>query len=202
VSFIEQYWPTMVGAVVLPVAGYFLWPSGDEKPQDVADVAAFAAQREAPPPTHSAADVETQKKIKRERSDDGEGDDSSSGDPRYEYRPYLIPVERDGQPSLQQHTQDDPEVQQALARVKVVLYEASWCGFCKKTRAFLRHNKISFTSRDVDSDGNIKEKARRLSGGTSIPVTVIDGEVVRGFSEAALQAALTRAVKRRIAATR
>ena len=78
------------------------------------------------------------------------------------------------------------------------MYEADWCGVCRQARAFFEHNGISYTSRDVDADPNVKEKARRLSGNTSIPVIVIDGKVMQGFSEEAVQSALTSAVKSRV----
>jgi glutaredoxin len=70
--------------------------------------------------------------------------------------------------------------------VRVVLYTAPWCGFCKQAAAHLRSRRISFEERDIDSDRSaavdLSRKLRQagLSGG-GIPVLDIAGTIVIGF---------------------
>jgi glutaredoxin len=78
-------------------------------------------------------------------------------------------------------------IQAPASRVRVVLYTAPWCGFCKKAAAHLRSRGIPFKERDVDSDRSaaveLSQKLRRagLSGG-GVPVLDIAGTIVIGFN--------------------
>jgi len=73
--------------------------------------------------------------------------------------------------------------------VRVVLYTAPWCGFCKKAAAHLRSRGVPFEERDIDSDRSaavdLSRKLRQagLSGG-GIPVLDIAGTIVIGFKKA------------------
>src|SRR5690606_17344389 len=75
---------------------------------------------------------------------------------------------------------NDPEVRAALQKVEVALYETKDCAVCARARDFLNHNQITFVRHAVDEDPNLKERMRRLSGSTAVPVLVIDGQVLRG----------------------
>ncbi len=70
--------------------------------------------------------------------------------------------------------------------LRVILYTAPWCGYCKKAAAHLRSRGIPFWERDIDSDRSaaveLSQKLRRagLSGG-GVPVLDIAGTIVIGF---------------------
>ncbi len=63
----------------------------------------------------------------------------------------------------------------------VVLYATSWCGYCKKTRAFLAENDIQYTEYDVENSEEGRQQFEAL-GGNGVPVLDIRGTVVHGFS--------------------
>ena len=63
----------------------------------------------------------------------------------------------------------------------VVVYTTSWCGWCRKTLAFLDENGIHYENRDIEADDDWREELLEKTGGTSIPVVEIDGQIVRGF---------------------
>lgn len=72
----------------------------------------------------------------------------------------------------------------------VELYVTSWCGYCKKARAFLRSRGIPFREYDVERDA---QAARRLAGFNSrggVPVAVIGDQVLLGFYQPAYERAL------------
>jgi glutaredoxin 3 len=77
-------------------------------------------------------------------------------------------------------------IQTPESAVRVVLYSAPWCGFCKKAAAHLRLRGIPFEERDIDSDRSaaveLSKKLRQagLSGG-GVPVLDIAGTIVIGF---------------------
>ena len=57
-------------------------------------------------------------------------------------------------------------------------------------KEFLSREGYSFTGRNVEEDDGAYEELITL-GVRTVPVTIIDGTVVKGFDERALRAALT-----------
>ena len=74
----------------------------------------------------------------------------------------------------------------------VRLFALSTCPYCRMTRAYLDENDVDYELTEVDHlDGDERQAAiaevKELSGGTSFPVLVIDGEVIVGFNKAAIR---------------
>jgi len=74
----------------------------------------------------------------------------------------------------------------------VVVYSATWCGYCKKAKAWLTTNNVPFIERDVETTAGAqaeltgKLKASGVPGG-GIPVVDWGGELVVGYDVAAFQ---------------
>ncbi len=66
---------------------------------------------------------------------------------------------------------------------KVVMYAASWCGYCKKARAFFRKHKIRYTEFDIEKNAAAKSRYEKF-GGTGVPLIVSGSKKMQGFSEA------------------
>lgn len=71
----------------------------------------------------------------------------------------------------------------------VKVFALSTCPYCKMTRAFLDENDVDYDVVEVDLlqgtpayDAAVAE-VKRLSGGTSFPVVVIDDSVIVGFDK-------------------
>jgi len=77
----------------------------------------------------------------------------------------------------------------------VIVYSADWCGYCKKTMAWLRQNNVPFIERDVEkvagagAEVAAKLKAAGVPGG-GIPVIDWGGTLVVGFQQDKLAALL------------
>jgi glutaredoxin len=73
----------------------------------------------------------------------------------------------------------------------VIVYSATWCGFCKKTKAWLKEHNVPYIERDVEktpgaqAELDQKLKAAQVPGG-GIPVVDWGGTLVMGFDQAAL----------------
>jgi len=78
--------------------------------------------------------------------------------------------------------------------MKVQLYALSTCPYCRMTRKFLDEHDVAYEVTEVDllegevkdpetPKGAVAEEVKRLSGGTSFPVLVVDDEVVVGFNK-------------------
>lgn len=68
----------------------------------------------------------------------------------------------------------------AGSAAEVLLYSATWCGYCTKARAHLDRNGIDYEIRDVDNPANAQE-LREKTGRGGIPVLDFSGEILRGY---------------------
>lgn len=79
------------------------------------------------------------------------------------------------------------------AAPQVDLYVTSWCPYCKKAMAFLRKNNIAFNTYDIEQDLDAAARKKTLDPGYGgIPLAVINGAAIRGFSESLYQQALAK----------
>jgi glutaredoxin len=204
----ERWWPTVLGLVLLVVAGFFLWPKADrgqaDRPQVTGEPLASApepAPAQVPPADTRGADLDRQRELDeaRRRIALAEAADERNDEPEPTARRDSVEGAPDEPVRSVTLTQNSPEVQRALRSVEVELYETHWCQYCRKTRAFLDQSGISYRAYDVEADETAKLRKDRLAPGRGVPVTVIDGEPLYGFSEAALNAAFQTAISRRLA---
>ena len=64
---------------------------------------------------------------------------------------------------------------------KVTMYAASWCGYCKKARAYFKRNKINYAEYDIEKNANAKKRYDKL-GGVGVPLLVAKRKQMQGFS--------------------
>ncbi len=79
----------------------------------------------------------------------------------------------------------------------VVVYGASWCGACQKTRAYLKNKGIAFVDKDIDNDSSAAREMRAKLAkagiqGQGIPVIDVGGELMMGFDPNAIERALSK----------
>jgi mycoredoxin len=70
---------------------------------------------------------------------------------------------------------------------EVVVYTTSWCGWCRKTLAYLDRRGVEYWNRDIEQDREAASELRRKTGSTAIPVVDVDGELVRGYDQRRLE---------------
>ena len=68
---------------------------------------------------------------------------------------------------------------------EIVIFTQGWCEYSEMVRLHLESRGQRYTERDVDVDPAAREDMLKL-GASGTPVTVIDGEVVVGFDEEAI----------------
>lgn len=66
----------------------------------------------------------------------------------------------------------------------VELYTTSWCGYCKKARAFFRERGISFTEYDIEKNQYAAYRKQQLDPSPGVPFALINGHGIHGYSEA------------------
>jgi glutaredoxin len=72
-----------------------------------------------------------------------------------------------------------------MATHDVVLFTQGFCEFSEMVRLHLESRGQKYRERDIDYDPTAREDMMKL-GGTATPLTVIDGEVVVGYDEEAI----------------
>ena len=73
------------------------------------------------------------------------------------------------------------EVKNTKAK-KVVMYSATWCGFCKKAKAYFDAEGIPYTEYDIENSRKGRNDYKRLKG-TGVPIILVDDERMNGFSK-------------------
>jgi glutaredoxin len=68
----------------------------------------------------------------------------------------------------------------------VVMYNASWCPYCKQVRAILARNNIKYRILDATTARVQADMIRRF-GDTAVPRTLIGGALVEGVDEARIK---------------
>jgi len=79
----------------------------------------------------------------------------------------------------------DWELANSRKRVSIVMFSTSWCGVCKRARAYFEKEGIAFVEHDVDKNQAARAEYLALNPKRSVPTIKVGNEVVVGFSERA-----------------
>lgn len=119
---------------------------------------------------------------------------SPQGSSRVETAP--VPPRPPTQPEERAFSED--EARAALREVRIEMYATTWCGSCRRARAYLDFNGISYTEYDIDKDEAAKERLSTINPRRSIPTFQIDDIVQIGFSPESLEYKLNQAARQRL----
>jgi glutaredoxin len=77
----------------------------------------------------------------------------------------------------------------ATAGEKVTLYTTTWCGYCKKARAYLNARNIPFDDVDVETTDRGRREYREM-GGNGVPVIFVGSQRMDGYDQSGLEGML------------
>lgn len=63
----------------------------------------------------------------------------------------------------------------------LIMYSASWCGHCKRARAFLNNNNVDFIEKDIDHSKEALLEYQ-VNGGQGTPFFVYNDKTLSGFN--------------------
>ncbi|MCZ7679321.1 MAG: glutaredoxin family protein [Sandaracinaceae bacterium] len=86
----------------------------------------------------------------------------------------------------------------ARRRVRITMYSTSWCGYCRRARAYMDAEGIAYVEHDVEADARAAQRLRSLNPRGSVPTFEIDGETRIGFSPRNLEIAIDEAARRHL----
>ncbi|WP_339414207.1 glutaredoxin domain-containing protein [Pseudomonas sp. EA_35y_Pfl2_R5] len=75
---------------------------------------------------------------------------------------------------------------QSVESKRVVMYSASWCGYCKKARNYFQQSGISYVEYDIEKDKRARQAYDSIRG-NGVPVILVGGKRMNGFSVAGFQ---------------
>ena len=84
------------------------------------------------------------------------------------------------------------EVPAESASAQVTMFTTSWCGYCKRARAYLNKLGIPFVEYDVERDAFGKREYDKLNG-RGVPVILVGNQRMNGFSAPSLEKLLRNA---------
>ncbi len=73
---------------------------------------------------------------------------------------------------------------------KVTIYTTDACHFCHMAKEYFKENKIEYSEKNVQTDEAARNEMIEKSGGMSVPVIDIDGEILIGFDKSKVEKAL------------
>ncbi|MDD5083063.1 MAG: glutaredoxin domain-containing protein [Dehalococcoidales bacterium] len=85
-----------------------------------------------------------------------------------------------------------------MTEKKVIIYSTPTCAFCKRAKDYLTRKGIAYVDYDVAQD---RSKAREMvekTGQMSVPVIIIEGEIVVGFQQNRLDSLLSQTPESRL----
>ena len=77
-----------------------------------------------------------------------------------------------------------------LPEKNVKVYSAPTCPWCVKVKQYLKEKGVQFEDYNVAEDRSKLDEMVETTGQYGVPVIVIDGEVIVGFSQARIDQAL------------
>lgn len=71
-------------------------------------------------------------------------------------------------------------VADVAAAAEIEIYTASYCGECKRAKAYMHEKEIAFDERDVEKDID-RRREFYARGGKAIPYILVRGQAMHGF---------------------
>lgn len=75
------------------------------------------------------------------------------------------------------------------AKAPVKMLATSWCGYCRKARAYLNSRGIPFEELDVEKSAQGKQEYRALKG-RGVPIILVGTQRMNGYDQGRLEAML------------
>lgn len=75
---------------------------------------------------------------------------------------------------------------------QVELYVTSWCPYCKQAEDFFRAQGIPYTAYDIEKDSSAARRKEQLDSSRGVPLAIINGQMIRGYSAEAYREALKK----------
>ena len=80
--------------------------------------------------------------------------------------------------------------EELTVKSRLVIYRTEWCGYCQRAEKLLDSLDVPYLVKDIEKDRAAGVEFRQRFGSSGIPVLDVDGQIIRGYSEAAIRGAV------------
>ncbi len=122
-----------------------------------------------------------------DRAQDIESMPSSPPSPE---KPSPAPARADTSAPAQAPAAEQAPAKKPVQHPKVELYVTTWCKYCRMASNYLRSKRVPFVEYNIEKDGAAAKRREALDKRPGVPLAVINGTIILGFSEAAYDHAL------------
>ena len=63
------------------------------------------------------------------------------------------------------------------------MYTTRWCGYCVRAKTLLDGRGLAYEEIDLDDDPAFRATLHDLTGGSTVPQILIDGQPIGGYTE-------------------
>jgi len=70
----------------------------------------------------------------------------------------------------------------AESSIEITIYTTSWCGYCKKAKAYFAANNMAYKEYDIEKNRYAKRQYDSING-KGVPVILVGDQRLNGFSE-------------------
>ena len=78
-------------------------------------------------------------------------------------------------------------IEAACGRKGVVLYQTSWCPYCRHVRNLFAQHHVRYKIVEISNNPTALAYMKKRFGNTAVPQTIIDGMAVAGYNEPRLR---------------
>ena len=78
---------------------------------------------------------------------------------------------------------------------QIIIYTTPTCPWCEKLKAWLKKRRLHFEERDTTLETRYYDEVIEKTGQMAVPVIDIEGKILVGFDEKALEKAIETAKK-------
>ena len=76
--------------------------------------------------------------------------------------------------------------------MKIKIYTTKTCPWCEKTKKLLKSKKVKFKEADIAKNSAARREMIKKSGQLGVPVIEINGKIIVGFDQKAIEKALIK----------
>jgi glutaredoxin 3 len=66
---------------------------------------------------------------------------------------------------------------------RIRIYTTRWCGFCVRAKTLLQAKGLEYEEISLDDDPTFRRSLFDLTGGSTVPQILLDGEPIGGYTE-------------------
>jgi len=97
-----------------------------------------------------------------------------------------------GAPVISTVSGPSPSPGAAAVQTSVKIYTTTWCGYCKRAKAYMQARGVRFEELDVETSSQGQVEFRSI-GGRGVPVILVGNQRMDGYSQESLDAMLRQA---------